>query len=54
VILPTLAESEEYLAKDLGDDPLRIGRHRSFRAVTASTGLLSYDDRAYVRIALDD
>jgi hypothetical protein len=52
VLLPTLAESEDYLAADLTADPLRIGRHRSFRPVNKSTGRLSFDDRAFVRIAL--
>jgi hypothetical protein len=52
LLLPTLAETENYLLADLTDDPLRIGKHRSFRAVAPLTPLLSFDDRAYVRVAL--
>jgi hypothetical protein len=52
VLLPTLKESEDYLAADLAADPLRIGRHRGFRAVTTATGLIYYDDRAYVRFTI--
>ena len=48
-LLPTLEATERYLADDLEADPLRIGRHRGFTALRP--GMLSYDDRAYVRLA---
>ncbi len=47
-LMPTLAESEEWLARDLAEDPLRIGRHKTTKAVTP--GHASFDDRAYVRL----
>lgn len=48
-LLPTLEATERYLADDLAADPLRVGRHRGFIALEPS--MLSYDDRAYVRLA---
>ncbi len=47
-ILPTLEATERYLADDLTADPLRVGQHRGFAALQPS--MLSYDDRAYVRL----
>jgi Protein phosphatase 2C len=50
-LFPTLEQTERYLAEDLRDDPLRIGRHRGFIAVKPP--LLSFDDRSFVRLAID-
>jgi hypothetical protein len=49
-LFATLDETERYLASDVHADPLRVGRHRGFAAVRPP--LLSYDDRAYVRLAV--
>lgn len=50
-LFATLAETERYLAEDVNTDPLRAGRHRGFIAVQSP--LLSFDDRSYVRLAID-
>lgn len=50
-LFPTLEQTERYLAEDLRDDPLRIGRHRGFIAVKPP--MLSFDDRCFVRLAID-
>jgi hypothetical protein len=44
---PTLAETEAVLARDLEEDPLRIGRYKSTKGV--APGQISFDDRAFVR-----
>lgn len=49
---PTLALSEEALTEDLGEDPLRIGTHASTKGL--APGQRSFDDRAYLRIGLQD
>jgi hypothetical protein len=46
-VLPSLGESEAFLAEDLAVDPLRIGRHKSTKGVRP--GFASFDDRAYLR-----
>lgn len=43
----TLADTEEALARDIGADPLRIGRHKATKGVVP--GQASFDDRAYLR-----
>lgn len=48
--LPTLAESEAALETVLREDPLMIRLHVSTKGV--APGNLSFDDRAYVRVAL--
>lgn len=48
-LLQTLAQSEEYLRRDIEEDPLRIGRHPSTKAVAPQHK--SFDDRAYLRFA---
>lgn len=46
-LCPTLAESEEALARQLADDPLCI---RHFKATKGcKNGQLSFDDRSYIR-----
>ena len=50
-LFSTLEQTERYLAEDLRDDPLRIGLHRGFIAVKPP--MLSFDDRSYVRLAID-
>ncbi len=47
-LLPTLEESEAALAEDIAADPLRIGDHKSTKAV--APGQSSFDDRAYLRL----
>lgn len=49
-ILPTLAASERYLAELLAQDPLCIGANRGTKGV--GPGQASYDDRAYLRLAI--
>lgn len=49
-ILPTLTESEQHLQKALAQDPLCIGPLRGTKGLAA--GALSFDDRAYLRLAL--
>ncbi|GGP36539.1 hypothetical protein [Saccharothrix coeruleofusca] len=51
LIFPTLAETERALRGLLADDPLCIGPLRSTKGLRP--GHTSFDDRAYVRIALD-
>jgi glycerophosphoryl diester phosphodiesterase len=49
-VLPTLAESENFLAKVLKDDPLL---YRDFKATKGlKEGQVSFDDRAYVRFQI--
>lgn len=48
VLHETLQETETYLAADIADDPLRIGRHRGTKAI--ALGNDSFDDRTYVRL----
>lgn len=43
----TLREAEDYLRDSVAEDPLRIHRHPEVRAVME--GMISYDDRAYLR-----
>lgn len=50
VVLPSLAESEARLSELLKEDPLCIGPLRATKGV--QPGSRSYDDRAYVRIAV--
>lgn len=47
VTLPTLAESEAYLADVLRDDPLMYKKHKGSKGL--QTGQVSFDDRAYIR-----
>jgi hypothetical protein len=49
-LFPTLAESESFLAELLEQDPLCFRRWRSTKG--RSSGNLSFDDRAYLRVAL--
>ena len=46
-LCPTLAESEERLARQLADDPLNIGDFKATKAF--AEGNNSFDDRAYIR-----
>jgi hypothetical protein len=49
-VLPTLEASEQKLIQLLASDPLCIGPLRGTKAVTP--GNISFDDRAYLRLAL--
>jgi hypothetical protein len=49
-ILPTLAQSERKLANCLAEDPMCIGVLRTTKGI--KPGNVSFDDRAYVRIAV--
>ena len=49
-LMLSLEQSEAYLTADLRRDPLRIDKHCSYRAL--QLGHESYDDRAYLRIAI--
>lgn len=46
-LCPTLAESEERLARQRRDDPLNIGTFKATKAFTPGNN--SFDDRAYIR-----
>jgi hypothetical protein len=50
-LLPTLAETEAYLASVLERDPLMIGRHPKVKGMSPDS--LSYDDRTYVQFRDD-
>ena len=50
LILPTLAASERHLAGLLAHDPLCIGANMGTKGV--GPGQASYDDRAYLRLAI--
>ncbi len=50
LLMPTLAASEDHLAELLAQDPLCIGPLMGTKAL--KPGQLSYDDRAYLRLAL--
>lgn len=51
VLYPTLEESEKALAELLRADPMMIYKFKSTKGMTK--GLLSFDDRAYLRVKLD-
>ena len=46
----TLADAEAYLQRSLAEDPLRIHAHPEVRGLRS--GLVSYDDRAYLRFVV--
>ena len=50
-LLPTLAASEEALARQLADDPLCIRRHKATKGMMR--GRVSFDDRCYLRFTVE-
>ena len=46
-LYPTLADSEEALARQLADDPLNIGRFKATKGLLPGNN--SFDDRSYIR-----
>ena len=50
-LLPTLADSEAALARQLADDPLCIYRHKATKGMMR--GRLSFDDRCYIRMVAE-
>ena len=49
-LFPSLMQTEEHLRAELERDPLRIGRSASTKGV--APGAVSFDDRAYLRLAV--
>ena len=49
-LFPSLVQTEEHLRAELERDPLRIGRSASTKGV--APGAVSFDDRAYLRLAV--
>lgn len=50
VLKSTLKETEAELKRIIAEDPLCIGKYKQFRGI--SKGLVSFDDRAYLKIEL--